>query len=67
MCRARRLLVSPSSIDESTPLRTNFWLTVDGAAWRTAGGNPGVGFQYPDFLLSDETVSGVKGTKKAKL
>lgn len=38
---------------------------VDGGAWHTQGfGN---GFQYPDFLLSGETVSGVSGGKKAKL
>jgi len=29
--------------------------------------NPGSGFQYPDFLLSDEVVSGVKGMKKSKI
>ena len=40
---------------------------VDGAAWRTAGATPGAGFKYPDFLLSEAMVSGVKGTKKAKL
>lgn len=41
-------------------------LVVDGAAWRTSG----IGdshFVYPDFLLSNEMVSGVKGGKKAKL
>lgn len=41
-------------------------LVVDGAAWRTAASNPGSGFQYPDFLLSDEVVTGVKGVKKEK-
>ena len=41
-------------------------LVVDGGAWRTAGGNPGQNFQYPDFLLSGEQVTGVKGTKKSK-
>jgi len=40
-------------------------LVVDGGAWHTQGfGNS---FQYPDFLLSGETVSGVAGGKKAKL
>ena len=39
---------------------------VDGAAWRT-GSSPGAGFKYPDFLLSDEVVTGVKGGKKSKL
>ncbi|KAI9719663.1 MAG: hypothetical protein M1812_003434 [Candelaria pacifica] len=42
-------------------------LVVDGAAWRVQGGNPGAGFQYPDFLLTDQAVSGVKGGKKSKL
>ncbi|KAI9789365.1 MAG: hypothetical protein M1833_002424 [Piccolia ochrophora] len=42
-------------------------LQVDGGSWRTAGSNGGMGFKYPDFLLSDETVSGVQGGKKAKL
>ncbi|KAI9789374.1 MAG: hypothetical protein M1835_001702 [Candelina submexicana] len=42
-------------------------LVVDGAAWRVQGGNPGAGFQYPDFLLADQAVSGVKGGKKSKL
>lgn len=41
--------------------------TVDGAAWRTQSSNPGADFKYPDFLLSDEIVSGVKGAKKSKL
>ena len=39
---------------------------VDGAAWRTSAG-PGAGFKYPDFLLGDEVVTGVKGGKKSKL
>lgn len=39
---------------------------VDGGSWHT-GMQPGVGFKYPDFLLSDEVVSGVKGTKQSKL
>ena len=42
------------------------WCLVDGAAWRT-GSSPGAGFKYPDFLLSDEVVTGVKGGKKSKL
>ncbi|MCJ1231696.1 hypothetical protein MMC12_008375 [Toensbergia leucococca] len=42
-------------------------LVVDGGAWRTHGTSPGAGFTYPDFLLSDSVVSGVKGGKKAKL
>ena len=43
------------------------WCSVDGAAWRTQLSNSGAGFKYPDFLLSDEAVSGVKGTKQSKL
>ena len=42
------------------------WCLVDGAAWRTGLG-PGGGFKYPDFLLSDEVVTGVKGGKRSKL
>ncbi|KAL8730578.1 MAG: hypothetical protein Q9181_004617 [Wetmoreana brouardii] len=42
-------------------------LVVDGAAWRTGTANPGGGFQYPDFLMGGEVVSGVKGMKKSKL
>ncbi|KAL8703352.1 MAG: hypothetical protein Q9201_003465 [Fulgogasparrea decipioides] len=42
-------------------------LVVDGAAWRTGTANPGGGFQYPDFLMGGEAVSGVKGMKKSKL
>ena len=41
-------------------------LVVDGGAWRTSGSNPGMGFRYPDFLLSGEEVSGVKGMKGGK-
>ncbi|KAF1831452.1 peroxisomal 2,4-dienoyl-CoA reductase-like protein SPS19 [Decorospora gaudefroyi] len=40
-------------------------LVVDGGAWRTAG--YGNGFEYPDFLLSGESVTGVAGGKKSKL
>ncbi|KAI9872788.1 MAG: hypothetical protein M1830_001187 [Pleopsidium flavum] len=42
-------------------------VVVDGAAWRTNGANPGASFKYPDFLLSNESITGVKGGKKAKL
>ncbi|KAL8765201.1 MAG: hypothetical protein Q9203_006689 [Teloschistes exilis] len=42
-------------------------LVVDGAAWRMGSVNPGSGFQYPDFLLGGENVSGVKGMKGSKL
>ncbi|KAI9676187.1 MAG: hypothetical protein M1817_000932 [Caeruleum heppii] len=41
-------------------------LVVDGAAWRTHS-EPGRNFQYPDYLLSDEVITGVKGGKRAKL
>jgi peroxisomal 2,4-dienoyl-CoA reductase len=40
-------------------------LVVDGGAWHTAGFSGG--FEYPDFLLSGETVTGVAGGKKSKL
>ena len=42
-------------------------LVVDGAAWRTKSSNPGSGFEYPDFLLGSEVISGVKGMKQSKL
>ncbi|KAL8753655.1 MAG: hypothetical protein Q9199_004902 [Rusavskia elegans] len=42
-------------------------LVVDGAAWRTGSANAGGGFEYPDFLLGEKTVSGVKGMKPSKL
>lgn len=38
-------------------------LVVDGASWRVKF-QPGGGFTYPDFLLSDEEVTGVKGLKQ---
>lgn len=41
-------------------------LVVDGGAWRTSNSDMG-GFEYPDFILSGDTVSGVGGMKKAKL
>ncbi|KAL6718677.1 peroxisomal 2 4-dienoyl-CoA reductase sps19 [Lecanora helva] len=41
-------------------------LVVDGAAWRTSAG-PGAEFKYPDFLLGDDVVTGVKGGKTSKL
>lgn len=40
-------------------------LVVDGGHWHMAGfGNK---FEYPDFLLTGETVTGVSGGKKSKL
>jgi len=42
-------------------------LVVDGGGWRTKI-QPGSGdFQYPDFLLGGEEVTGVKGLKKSKI
>ena len=42
-------------------------IVVDGGAWRMAGrSQPGAGFQYPDFLLSGGSVTGVAGMKKDK-
>ncbi|EEP79423.1 sporulation protein SPS19 [Uncinocarpus reesii 1704] len=46
---------------------TGSTVVVDGGAWRTQPGRSAVGFKYPDFLLSNEVVSGVSGMKKAKL
>jgi peroxisomal 2,4-dienoyl-CoA reductase len=40
-------------------------LVVDGGAWRTS--KFAAGFDYPDFILSGDTISGVAGMKKAKL
>jgi 2,4-dienoyl-CoA reductase [(3E)-enoyl-CoA-producing], peroxisomal len=40
-------------------------LVVDGGAWRTS--KFGAGFEYPDFILSGDTVTGVEGMKKSKL
>jgi peroxisomal 2,4-dienoyl-CoA reductase len=40
-------------------------LVVDGGAWRTS--KFGAGFEYPDFILSGNTINGVAGMKKAKL
>ena len=42
-------------------------MLVDGGAWRTQSNITSSGFAYPDFLLGDDVVSGVKGTKKSKL
>jgi hypothetical protein len=39
---------------------------VDGGGWRTKI-QPGGSFEYPDFLLGDEEVKGVKGMKKSKI
>lgn len=41
-------------------------LVVDGGAWHTQGTNTG-DWKYPDFLLSEESVTGVKSGKKAKM
>ncbi|EXJ91570.1 2,4-dienoyl-CoA reductase (NADPH2) [Capronia epimyces CBS 606.96] len=41
-------------------------LVVDGGAWRTYGGGPGQGFDYPDFILSGAEVTGVGGSKKKR-
>lgn len=40
-------------------------LVVDGGQWRQP--SSGSGFKYPDFLMGNEVVSGVKGTKGSKL
>jgi peroxisomal 2,4-dienoyl-CoA reductase len=41
-------------------------VVVDGGGWRTKV-QPGTHFEYPDFLLADGEVTGVKGTKQAKI
>ncbi|KAI9755971.1 MAG: hypothetical protein M1815_004332 [Lichina confinis] len=42
-------------------------VVVDGGAWRADGTRAGTGFPYPDFLLSNQSVTGVKTDRKAKL
>lgn len=42
-------------------------IVVDGGAWRMPSTGPGQEFQYPDFLISNQEVTGVKGGKNAKL
>jgi hypothetical protein len=32
-----------------------------------SGAGPGSGFEYPEFLLNDEVVTGVAGAKNSKL
>jgi len=39
-------------------------VVVDGGAWRTHAAEPGKGFAYPDFILSGESVTGVKSGRK---
>ena len=41
-------------------------LVVDGGQWRTSGSSQGA-WQYPDFLLSGEEITGVKSGRKSKL
>lgn len=42
-------------------------VVVDGGAWRVDGTRAGAGFPYPGFLLSNQSVTGVKTGRKAKL
>lgn len=42
-------------------------LVVDGGQWRMGTGMGRGAWQYPDFLLSGDEVTGVKGGKKSKL
>ena len=42
-------------------------LVVDGGAWRTGTIGLGGAFQYPDFLLSGDSVTGVVSGRKSKL
>lgn len=41
-------------------------IVVDGGQWHTGGIDQGA-FEYPDFLLSGDIVTGVSGQKKSKL
>ncbi|PGG98721.1 peroxisomal 2,4-dienoyl-CoA reductase [Blastomyces parvus] len=41
-------------------------IVVDGSAWRFQNQVSKAGFQYPDFLLSGQEVTGVAGLKKSK-
>ncbi len=42
-------------------------MVIDGGQWRTGGASGGKGWEYPDFLLSGERVTGVKTGRKSKL
>lgn len=42
-------------------------LVVDGGSWRTSSSTMGDEMPYPDFLLNDTPITGVKGQKKSKL
>lgn len=42
-------------------------LVVDGSSWRVSSGTMGDHLKYPDFLLNDTPITGVKGQKKSKL
>lgn len=43
-------------------------IVIDGGQWRTSGASDGRGgWQFPDFLLSGEEVTGVKDPRKSKL
>lgn len=41
-------------------------LVVDGASWRTSTSTMGAQVPYPEFLLNDMPITGVKGGKKDK-
>lgn len=42
-------------------------VVVDGGAWRTNSADPGAGFVYPEYLLDERGIEGVKTGRKAKL
>jgi len=42
-------------------------LVVDGGSWHIPSTGPGGSFKYPDFILGNKAITGVKGTKKSKL
>jgi len=41
-------------------------VVIDGGSWRVMVSQPGSGFKYPEFLLSDKPIEGVKSGKKNK-
>ncbi|KAK3058655.1 peroxisomal 2 4-dienoyl-CoA reductase sps19 [Extremus antarcticus] len=53
---------------EAGSYMTGATMVIDGGQWRTSGASDGRGgWQYPDFLMSGEAVSGVKDARKSKM
>ena len=42
-------------------------MVVDGGQWRTSGAGMGGGWEYPDFLLSGDQITGVKSGRRCKM